>query len=94
MAKKDIDNIVKGALLGACFGYAFTGRKDAGVLAAMAGAIIGVSLEGKDKAKKANIPLLTLENGWLIEVGVNGTKTKIKKISGRKKPNLPQTFEL
>ncbi len=93
-SNKDIENIVKGALLGAGLGYVFSGRKDAALLSAMAGAIIGVGVEGIEKAKKANIPIVTVENGWLVEISPNGEKKKIEKLKTINKKNLPQQFKI
>jgi uncharacterized membrane protein YqgA involved in biofilm formation len=96
MAKKntDIENIIKGAVIGAGLGYVFSGRKNSALLAAMAGAIIGVGIEGVEQAKKANLPIVSVENGWLIEILPNGTKRKLEQLPPKKKNNLPQRFEL
>lgn len=91
---KDIENIIKGAIIGAGIGYCFTGRKDETILAAMAGAIIGAGIEGVEKAQKANLPILTVEKGWLVEVSPNGTKKKIEKLQTINKSKLPQKFDI
>lgn len=81
MAVNEIEQLIKGGIIGAALGAWLSKDKEEGAfLGAIIGAIIKATFDANRKARGTNVSVLVAEKGKLFEIKPSGEKVFVKNL--------------
>jgi hypothetical protein len=88
-----IEKAIIGGAVGAALGAIITGKKRNSLVAMLAGAAIGASVQANQEAKEHDLAIIVEEEGAIYQINPDGSRVKLRTLTKSRK-KIPQTFTI